>query len=227
MSTEAPSQESCRWSELLPRLNLFHRVKIKRLILPRTSFPEPLGCEYPLIADITPMERLPDEIRLHILSYVAPSDLWHSVRHVNQQYGKYAEEVASKQHVPNFNVGLNFTLGSGSAHRWYDVRGTITTSFRYINKINSQYALFEITEVLPEASSSRVVEKWKRMCASGFGPEQEWRVTFRGDGILMKMPNLVLSANDGIWCDWREMMEGYIERLPEAWSWWRGRAFDI
>lgn len=164
------------------------------------------------------MDRLPDEIHLHILSYVPPSDLWTNVRHVNRQYSKYADEVASKQHVPKFSIGLNFTLSTGSTHRWYDVRGTVTTSFCHINKMNPQYALFEITDVIPTAAKARVLEKWKRLCAAGFGREQDWRVTFRGDGILVKMPNLVLSADDGIWCDWREMLERYLARRVEAWD---------
>lgn len=156
------------------------------------------------------MESLPDELKLLILSLLPPSDLWLSVRHVNRKYRQYADEVASKEHVPNFTVGLNFTLSSGTHHRWYDVRGTVHTAFRNINKLNPQYALFEIDSVLPKSCPGRVLEKWKHICASGFGPEQEWRVTFRGDGLLMKMPNLVLSAGDGVWCDWREMLSGYI-----------------
>lgn len=164
------------------------------------------------------MDQLPDELRLHILSYVPVQELWHSVRRVNKTYSRYADELALKQHIPYFNIGSHFTLGTGSTHRWYDVRGTITTSFHSVSKLNPQYALFELTDVLPKASQSRVIERWKHLCASGFGPEQEWRVTFQGDGILMKMPNLVLSESGGIWCDWREMLQGYIHRLPEAWE---------
>lgn len=164
------------------------------------------------------MDELPDEIKLHILSYLSPQELWQSARNINDQWKSYADEIATKQHIPKFTIGIHFTLGSGQTHRWYDVRGTITTSYRNINKINPQYALFQLTEALPTASESRVVEKWKQLCASGFGPEQEWRVTFNGDGLLMKMPNLVLSADDGIWCDWREMLEGYMLRHPQAWE---------
>ena len=164
------------------------------------------------------MDSLPDELKLQILSYLPPSDLWHGVRHINPKYQQYADEVAAKEHIPKFKVGLNFTLSSGSHHRWYDVHGTIHTGFKNIHKVNSQYALFEIESLHPPSCSNRVLEKWKQICASGFGPEQEWRVTFRGDGLLMKMPNLVLSAGNGIWCDWREMLEGYIARHFEAWE---------
>ncbi len=164
------------------------------------------------------MDRLPDEIHLHILSYLSPRDLWSNARHINQKYSQYAEEIAIKHHIPHFTIGLNFTLTSGSTYRWYDVWGTVTTSFRNIHKVNPQYALFEVKEVIPENYKNRIKEKWQRICASGVGPEQEWRVTFRGDGILVKLPNLVLSTEDGIWCDWREMMEGHIARRREAWE---------
>src|ERR1700753_2347647 len=131
------------------------------------------------------MDTLPDELRLQILTFVSPTDLWLSVRHINSQYRKYADEIASKEHIPKFSVGQNFTLSSGSHHRWYDVRGTIQTKFKSYNKVNPQYALFELTEVLPRSSETRVLETWRRACASGFGPEQDWRVTFRGDGLVM------------------------------------------
>lgn len=164
------------------------------------------------------LDRLPEELRLHILSYISPSDLWLSVRHINKQYRNYAEDVASKQLVPKFTIGLNFTLGSGSHHRWYDIRGTVHHGFIQINKVNPQYALFEISTVLPQSCRQRVLETWKRMCATGFGPEQEWRVTYSGTGLLMKLPRLVLSANDGVWCDWREVLDGYFARLPAVWE---------
>ena len=164
------------------------------------------------------MDNLPNELKLQILSFLSPADLWRSVRHINANYRQYADEVAAKEHIPKFQIGLNFTLSSGTHHRWYDVRGTVHTGFVSVNKVNPQYALFEVTEVLPKSCPGRVREKWKQICASGFGPEQEWRVTFRGDGILMKMPNLVLSNGDGVWCDWREMLDGYLSRSVEAWE---------
>ena len=70
------------------------------------------------------MENLPDELRLLILSYMPPSDLWLRVRHVNKEYRQFADEVAAKEHVPNFTIGLNFTLSSGTHHRWYDLVST-------------------------------------------------------------------------------------------------------
>ena len=172
------------------------------------------------------MEKLPDELTLLILSFLSPVDLWRSVRNINGKYLKFAEEVAQREHIPKFRIGLNFTLSSGTHHRWYDVRGTVQTGFVHINRFNTQYALFEVIEVLPKSCPGRVQEKWKQICASGFGTAQEWRVTFRGDGILMKLPNLVLSNGDGVWCDWREMLDGYLDRSVEAWEGvahqWRG-----
>lgn len=164
------------------------------------------------------MESLPDELKLTILSFVSPKDLWRSVRFVNSRYRQYTDEVAAKAHIPNFSIGLNFTLSSGTHHRWYDVRGTVSTGFVQINKVNQQYALFEVVELLPKSCPGRVREKWKQICASGIGPEQEWRVTFRGDGILMKLPSLVMADGDGIWCDWREMLDIYLDRSIQAWE---------
>ncbi len=128
------------------------------------------------------MGRLPEELLLHILSYLSPVDLIYNIRHVSHRYLHLSDEVASTQHIPNFSIGLNFTLSSGSHHRWYDVRGTITTTFRHISKTHPQYALFEVTDVLPKANQARVTEKWKQLSAQGFGVGQEWRVTFRGNG---------------------------------------------
>lgn len=164
------------------------------------------------------LESLPEELRLSILSFVSPADLWLHVRYVNNQYREYAEDVASRELIPRFTIGLNFTLSSGSHHRWYDVRGTVHHGFKYINRLNPQYALFEINSVHPKDCHDRVLQTWKRMCASGFGPEQEWRVTFHGTGILMKMPKLVMATDDGIWCDWRELLGGYLARLPSVWE---------
>lgn len=172
----------------------------------------------------SPLDSLPEELRLLILSFVPPSDLWLSVRHVNNQYREYVEEVAAKRLVPQFRIGLYFTLNSGSHHRWYDVRGTVYHAFKEIHKVNPQYALFEMISVDPQKYRDRVLETWNRMCASGFGPEQEWRVRFPPTDFLMKMPNLVLSSNQGVWCDWRELLDGYFARLPDV---WQGLARDV
>lgn len=171
-----------------------------------------------------PLEELPEELRLLILSFVPPSDLWLSVRHVNNRYREYAEDVASKRLIPQFTIGLNFTLSQGTHHRWYDVRGTVHHGFKEIHKLNSQYALFETISVDPKNCQERVLETWNRMCASGFGPEQEWRVRFPPTSLLMKMPKLVLSDHHGVWCDWRELLDGYYARLPAVWE---GLARDV
>ena len=164
------------------------------------------------------LDSLPEELRLLILSYLSISDLWLKARYINDRYRNYVEEVAAKELLPKFSIDLNFTLGSGSTHRWYDIRGTVHHRFKEINRPNPQYALFEISSIWPHGSHDRVSETWKRMCASGFGPEQEWRVTFKGTGLLMKMPKLVLADQDGLWCDWQEMLDGYLTRLPAVWE---------
>ena len=164
------------------------------------------------------IQSLPEEIRLAILSFLPASDLWLSVKHVNNQYRNYAEEVATKHLLPRFTIGMHFSLSSDTHQRWQAVRGTVQHGFKEINKLNPQYALFETIEVLPKNYQDRVLETWNRMCISGFGLEQEWRVTFPPTGILMKMPTLVLSSSRGIWCDWRQLLDGYFARLPAVWN---------
>lgn len=164
------------------------------------------------------LDTIPEELRILILSFVPTADLWLHVRHINTRYEVYAEDVASLYIVPQFKIGLNFALNSGNIPRWYDIRGTVEHGFKCINHLNPQYALFETRSVLPKDKQDRVLETWKRMCASGFGPEQEWRVTFNGTGLLMKMPKLVLSKDNGVFCDWRELLDGYFARLPAVWE---------
>lgn len=164
------------------------------------------------------LDTIPEELRLLILSFVPPSDLWLHVRHINPRYEAYAEDVASLFLVSQFKIGLNFALGSGDIPRWYEIRGTVEHKFKCINRLNPQYALFETNCILPKDKQGPVLESWKRMCASGFGPMQEWRVTFNGTGLLMKMPKLVLSESNGVFCDWRELLDGYFARLPAVWE---------
>ncbi|KAF2480773.1 hypothetical protein BDY17DRAFT_200176 [Neohortaea acidophila] len=166
----------------------------------------------------TLLERLPEEIVLLILGFIQPWDLWLKVRHVNSVYRSYAEDVASKLLVPQFDIGLRFNLSSGNVPRWYDVRGTVNHRFRCINRPNPQYALFETASITPEAQRDRVLETWKRMCAQGFGPAQEWRVKFMGTDIEMHMPRVVPADGDGIYCDWRELLDVYFARLPTIWE---------
>lgn len=165
-----------------------------------------------------PLEPFPEELRLLILSYIPSADLWLNVRHVNQTYRHYAEDVAIQTLLPNFTIGLNFTLSSSTHHKWYDVRGTVHHGFISISKPNPQFALFERVEVLPKNCKERVLETWNRMCLRGFGDETEWRVTFPPTGLLMKMSHVVMNEEkDGLWCDWRQLLDGYYERLPAVW----------
>ena len=156
------------------------------------------------------MATLPNELWLEIFCYLDRSDLWTVIHNVNRQFRACAEDIATKELLQDFTISLTYTLGSGSHHRWYDISGTITLGFKHINRVNPQYALFEVTGTHPESCYSRTVEKWKRMCASGFGPEQAWPLKLGGNPRLVKMPNLVLAADDGLWCDWREMLNGYF-----------------
>lgn len=119
---------------------------------------------------------LPEELWLDILHHTPPQDLWLSVRQVNKRFQAVAEDVLQTQVVPNFTLGLNYTLGSGTHHRWYDVRARVTLGFNSICKHNPQYALFDKIAILPETCHERAWEKWCLISAGGLGNEVEWRI---------------------------------------------------
>ena len=170
-------------------------------------------CAYQISQIMAPTS-LPDEILLEIFRETDPRTLWLSIRNVNQQFRACAEDIVRSELIRRFTVGLNYTLGSGSHHRWYDIRGSITLSFKQMSRLNPQYALFEKLSIRPEACNGRAWEKWNRMCAGGFGAEQEWRVQLDDrDPRVVRMPKLVISHKHGLWCDWREMLNAYFSQV--------------
>lgn len=114
--------------------------------------------------------------------------------------------------LEKFTVGLQFSLGSGAHHRWYDVRGTITFSFQSLHRHNPQYGEFGACLVHPHACFDRAMERWKRMSAEGLGAQNDWRVQYGYEGQLrvVKLPSLVVKDGDGVWCDWKEMFDAYF-----------------
>ncbi|KXT06361.1 hypothetical protein AC578_9202 [Pseudocercospora eumusae] len=154
---------------------------------------------------------LPEELWLEILRYTSSEDLWLSIRHVNKRFQALAEDVVQSQTTPNFTICLNYTLGSGTHHRWYDVRARVTLGFSSICKHNPQYALFDKITILPESCHERAWEKWNQISAGGLGNEVEWRIRLGTDGELktVRMLKLVTSSK-GAWCDWRELLDAYF-----------------
>ena len=154
---------------------------------------------------------LPEELILEICRYVDPRTLWLSIYNANQQFRSCAEDIVKQELMPRFTVSLTYTLGNGSRHRWYDVRGTVTLGFKHMSPRNPQYALFEVLSSGPDGYRGHVLEKWYRMCSSGFGAEQEWRVQLDDrEKRIVRLPKLIISNNCGVWCDWQEMMNVYF-----------------
>ncbi|EMC91394.1 hypothetical protein BAUCODRAFT_326680 [Baudoinia panamericana UAMH 10762] len=176
------------------------------------------------------MPHLPDEIWLQILNYLPPLDIWRSVHLTNTQLASAAEEAMLKRIIESFTIGLSFSLGAGSRHRWYDIRGTITFQFKEINKHNPQYVLFGSLRVHPDHAYSRAMERWKRMSADGLGGRQEWRVQYGDEGPLkmVRLPKLIVADKEGIFCDWKELFDVYFAEdglvEPGAHVAWNSRA---
>lgn len=171
------------------------------------------------------MPDLPSEIWLEICRFAEAKDLYLSLRPVNKQIFACAEDVLQSEIIPHFTINLSFSLGTGSHHRWYDVRGSITLSFRSVSKYNKQYALFDKITYQPQACQQRAGERWNQICSAGVGSDNEWRVQMEGGPPrTVRMPNLIISHDHGAWCDWREMLEAYFRppHLPDRnrmWAW--------
>ncbi|KAK5123896.1 hypothetical protein LTR85_002092 [Meristemomyces frigidus] len=165
---------------------------------------------------------IPDELWLHILTYLAPKDIWSSARPINQQLTRICSDLLLTDEIMRkFTVGVSISLGAGTRHRWYDIRGTLTFSFQSFSKHNGQYALFGACLAHPSACYDRAMEKWKRMSADGLGERQEWRVQhgYEGDLKYVRLPKLIVAAEQdggGVWCDWREMFDAYFGVLEGA-----------
>ncbi|KAK3075706.1 hypothetical protein LTR53_000748 [Teratosphaeriaceae sp. CCFEE 6253] len=159
------------------------------------------------------MIHLPEEIWLQIFTYVLPSDVWSSVRLVSKQFTLYAEDTMTRpQVIGRFTTAFRFTLGGGSHHRWYDVRPSMTFSFKEFNKHNPRYALFADCRIHPPGTYVKVMEHWKRLTANnGLGRRQEWRVQHGDEGEVrtVVLARLVVADGEGLWCDWRELFDAY------------------
>ncbi|KAF1824122.1 uncharacterized protein K489DRAFT_378525 [Dissoconium aciculare CBS 342.82] len=161
--------------------------------------------------------RLPVELWLQIFEHVEPSDLWLSVRRVNRTFRMCAEDIAKAHIIHRISLSMNLSLGSGTHHRWYDVRGSVRLAFKAISQQNPQYAEFEITAFLPVGFSQSAEEKWNRMCAKDTGGDTPWNVKLDGGSpIAMLLPDSTISREQGLCCNWKSMLSGYLARLRSS-----------
>lgn len=61
--------------------------------------------------------QLPDELALEICKHVNREDLWLSVRNVNRQFHRCAEDVMKDDIGKEMTIGLNYSIGIGIKHR--------------------------------------------------------------------------------------------------------------
>ncbi|GIZ49602.1 hypothetical protein CKM354_001263200 [Cercospora kikuchii] len=168
-----------------------------------------------------PPPTLPEELHLHIFTFVELQDLWLSIRLVSRSFNRMIESHIKTDTLPKFVIGINYTLGSGTTHHWYDVRTSVYLSFNAIDKHNPQYALFNNMTVQPEPFHDRAMEKWNRIANTGLGAATQWRVQLRSGNPrtcemqFVKLPNTVLSQQ-GAFCDWKELLTAYFRACIAA-----------
>lgn len=153
---------------------------------------------------------IPTELWLMIFQRVPDADLWLNVRKTCRRFRACADDIGKEQLLPGFTLQMNYTLGSGSHHRWYDVRGGVRLQFAALSTLNPQYAEFDIAAFTPERCQEKALAKWHSICVHGIGPSHVWRVT-KADGgeVRARLSTIVVSGKHGIWCDWREMLVTY------------------
>ncbi|KAK5705605.1 hypothetical protein LTR17_021550 [Elasticomyces elasticus] len=164
-----------------------------------------------------PVPHLPNEIWLQILSNLPVSDIWLTIHPVSRQLAGCAEDAIRDWHFSKFTIALSFSLAAGAHHRWYDVRSSITFTFKAFSTHNPRYALFGSCIVHPQRCFDRAMEEWKRVTGDGVRDDQEWRVQhgYRSEPRSVRLPSLGLadaSQGTAIWVDWREMLDAYWSR---------------
>lgn len=65
-----------------------------------------------------PLPTLPEELYLHIFTFVEPQDLWLSIRLVSRSFNRMIESHIKTDTLLKFVIGINYTLGSGTTHHW-------------------------------------------------------------------------------------------------------------
>lgn len=179
---------------------------------------------------------LPEEIYVHIFSYIDPADLWLSTRLASKTFNRIIESHLQLSILPFFQISISYNLGGA---RWYDdtrcfkpfffyptmlrtyyiprydVRTRVFLSYNALDQSRPQYALFDKFEIHPEPYHGRALEKWKRIAEEGVDPETKWMVQLRmGNPRLCDMQNVKLSRTillaEGALCDWKELFSAYF-----------------
>ena len=156
----------------------------------------------------SPLLHLPDEIWLEILGHLDYLTLWQT-RAISTKLRTESERLAVATLLPNISMALTYTLSSGTRHRWYDVRATITFAFSSVNKHNLDFALFGIARIHPTNFHDRALKKWLPMCSRGLSPALEWQVSDSATTYGMRLSKVVGAQDGALWCDWRELITAW------------------
>ena len=167
-----------------------------------------------------PLSSFPEELLLHIFTYIQPSDLWLSTRLASKSFNRIISSHLQTAILPHFKISISYNLGE---QRWYDVRTRVFLSYISISKSKSHQALFGNFEVHPEPYTNRAIEKWERLAIQGFNPEltTEWTVQLRiGNPRLCDMHQISLRktylTEEGALCNWRELLTGYFHEVAKS-----------
>lgn len=127
---------------------------------------------------------LPDELLLHILSYVEPYVLFHDIRLVNRHYQLLSQDVFAYQILPRLQLSLSIYVEAHThnGQRLPSMNADISFRFqeladsgRYDTTMAKQIAVFKIEQATPKGWQRQAVQKWKAMEVYG------------GAGIIMRV----------------------------------------
>lgn len=156
---------------------------------------------------------IPDELWLLILEHLSAKDVWASARHVNERLSRIAtDQLMRADHVSRLSIGVSFSLGSGSHHRWFDIRGTITFSFQHFDERDSQYAVFGSLLVHPQESYAVALRKWETIRTHTSRAGEQWKVQEGADGEVkvVRLQNLiVVGPGHELYVDCKELFDAY------------------
>ncbi|KAM3414993.1 hypothetical protein BST61_g10130 [Cercospora zeina] len=162
-----------------------------------------------------PLSTLPEELHLHIFTFVKPGDLWLTTRLVSRDFNRMIKSYIRINTLPKFVIGTSYILCSGTTHHPSDPRASVYFSFSVIDKHNPQYALFDNMTVQPEPYHDRAIERWSHIANAGLDEQMTWRVQHRSGNPrtcevqFVKLPSMVLSQQ-GPSCDWKELLTAYF-----------------
>ncbi|CZT17956.1 uncharacterized protein RCC_03795 [Ramularia collo-cygni] len=160
---------------------------------------------------------LPDELVLEICKHVDQEELWVSFRNVNSQYRRCAEDVVKSHVREHMTIQLNFAIGIGLKHRWYDIRASINLE---CCEVSNEYAFFSAPVFLPESCRDRAAEKWKEILAAGIDCAQAWKISLESSDLRYAcLPNLTLSQH-GAYIDWRELLDAFFRKTVPPEQYW-------